>query len=167
MKKYFFDIPVYRLSYEDYKNEVNKSIKGNYYYFFINKDGTKKNELITFESHYAKSIKYHDIWDYNEIIGYIKLYILGTQVRGKYYQHKSTRIRKTRTKSFIFKTHKLTPEINIHNKTNSEIYILILDYLENCKLELKKRFIDIDNFRNIGQYVDWNKLIEEDINKNL
>ena len=63
-----------------------------------------------------------------------------------------------------------TRNILTHNpvlKNTEDIYFLILDYLENFILELKKRFIDIDNFRNIGQYVDWNKLIEEDINKNL
>lgn len=160
-KKYFFDIPIYRLSIHEYKNECDKNIKNGYNCFFINKDGIKKNELITFDNYYKKAIRHYDIWEYNEIIGYIRLYIQGNQIRGEYYQHKSTRIRKTRIKSFIFKTHKLSPEISIYNKTNFEIYILILDYLENCKLELKKRFIDISNFKNIGQYVDWNKLIKE------
>lgn len=98
----------------------------------------QKIYIIIFDNYYKKAIRHYDIWEYNEIIGYIKLYIQGNQIRGEYYQHKSTRIRKTRTKSFIFKTHKLSPEISIHNKTNFEIYILILDYLENCKLELKK-----------------------------
>ena len=42
-KKYFFDIPIYRLSMNEYINECDKNIENLYNYFFVNKDGTKIN----------------------------------------------------------------------------------------------------------------------------
>lgn len=155
-KENIFDIPVYRLSESQYEVECKNIIKNNFNCSFKN-----SNKVFDLETYYEKSIKYFDIWEYNEIIGYIKLYILGSQIRGEYIQHKSSRIRKTRTKSFIFKTHKLAAEINIYNKTNEEIYLLISKYLENCKIELKNRYIDLDNFNQIGKYIAWNKLIAD------
>ncbi len=124
-------------------------------------DGTKRNPSMTYEKYYEDSSIFRDMWRYNEIIGYIRLHILGTQIRGEYFQHKSKRIVKTRRKSFIYKTHKLVSETNIMNQTNDGIYNSILKYLKRCEQELKKRYIDIDSFKNIGQYVNWNKLLQD------
>ncbi|MGE4462662.1 MAG: hypothetical protein AB7D49_09510 [Arcobacter sp.] len=47
------------------------------------------------------------------------------------------------------------------NQTNDEIYNSILQYLERCEKELEKKYIDIVSFKSIGQYVNWNKLIDD------
>lgn len=161
MIKYFFDVPVYRLSEQEYNIEQKNHCKKLYEQIHTRIDGTKRNPLLTYEKYYEQSSIFRDMWRYNEIIGYIRLHILSSQIRGEYFQHKSTRIRKTRTKSFTYKTHKLASEMNIMNQNNDEIYNSILNYLLRCEKELKKRCIDIESFKNIGQYVDWNKLIKD------
>ncbi|MDY3201301.1 MAG: hypothetical protein RBQ84_10145 [Arcobacter sp.] len=161
MIKYFFDVPVYRLSEQEYYLEEKNHSKKLYEYIYTRIDGTKRNPLVSYEKFYEESSIFRDMWRYNEIIGYIRLYILGTQIRGEYFQHKSKRIVKTRKKSFIYITHKLVSEINIMNQTNDEIYNSILQYLERCEKELEKKYIDIVSFKSIGQYVNWNKLIDD------
>lgn len=161
MLKYFFDVAVYRLSDQEYDIEQKNHSKKLFEQMHTRIDGSKRNTLVTYEKYYEKSSIYHDMWRYNEIIGYIRLHSLGTQIRGEFFQHKSKRIVKTRKKSFIYITHKLVSETNIMNQTNDEIYNSILKYLERCEKELEKRYIDIESFKNIGQYVNWNKLIDD------
>jgi len=158
MKKYIFNIPVYRLSEKDYQKEEDK-FSLEFYNDVILRKGSV-NSSTSYEDFKENWMMYRDMWRYNEIIGYIKLYILGSQIRGEYYQHKSSRIRKTRTKHFKFQTHKLVAEKNLSKKTNEEIFNIILIYIKDCSLELKKRYIDIEDFEQIGKYINWNNLIK-------
>jgi hypothetical protein len=36
-----------------------------------------------------------------------------------------------------------------------------MKYLEECQKELRSRYIDIENFKMIGRYIDWNSLLNE------
>lgn len=159
MKKYFFEIPVYRLSYEKYMDEEEQLLLQLYNNIHL-KNGQVKSS-IQYQEFKENMNKYRDIWKYNEIIGYIRLYILGLEIRGEYYQHKTTRIRKTRTKHFEFITLKLVSEKSLAHKSNDEIFIIILEYLNQCCMELKKMYIDTKDFENIGKYIDWNSFIKD------
>lgn len=158
MKKYILDIPVYRLSEENYYNEFNKYLE-EHYNNFVKKSGFYSYQEFKYKKESLMLNFYGGMWKYNEIIGFIKLYILGTQIRGEYYQNKSERIRKTRKKQFIFKTFKLVPEIDIRQKTDNEIYEQVILYLKNCQIELNKRYIEIEEIIRIGKFIKWNEFI--------
>jgi len=158
MKKYFCKLPVYRLSRENYHLEQTSFYK-EYYEDYIAKNGRVKPP-VNFEDFFDKALRHDNIWEYKEIIGYIKLYFLSHQIRGEYYQHNVTRIRKTRKKKFAWITHKLVPEINILKMSDEEIYTSIINYIDSCEKELKNRYIDADSFRQVGKYIQWNNLIQ-------
>jgi hypothetical protein len=103
---------------------------------------------------------YGGAWEYNEIIGYIQLHFLGSQIRGEYWQIKEKKIRGTRRKIFEYRTWKLAPEINIPSgASNSEIYALVRKYLNDCAKELKGRYIDVSRLEAIAPHVDWRGLL--------
>lgn len=164
----FFDIPVYRISEKRYYLDRDEHIKKKMYsdpqkVEFFNKNLEHKN---MFKNHLNK--QFGGMWKYNEIIGFIRLYYLGTQIRGYYYQTPQKRIKKTRKKIFEYKADKLSPEIEVApTKTNSEIFDLIIKYLELCKKELPKRYIDDVDFKRIGAYVDWRSFFVNEKNNKL
>ncbi len=51
--------------------------------------------------------KYGGTWEFNEVIGHIKLHFLGNQIRGEYWKVNAKRIVKTRSKTLEYATHKL------------------------------------------------------------
>lgn len=163
---YFFDIPIYRVSSEKYEEELDTN-KNKLLYDGWDKEhkNLKKQfyekypeEKANFEAHLFK--KFGGQWEFNEIIGYIKLYSVGNQIRGEYFQIDKKRICKTRTKNFRWETDKLVPEINFYKEnTNEEIFDMIYTYLKDCDKELKYRYLDLDNFLKIGQYIDWQKVL--------
>lgn len=98
------------------------------------------------------------IWEYNHIIGYIKLHLLGTQIRGEYYS-----TRKPKKKLFEYRTHKLACELELStDMNNDEILKCILSYIDSCRKELNKKgskkYIDSSLFEKLGCHVDWKKL---------
>lgn len=163
---YFYDIPVYRLSSEKYYEEL-KAYKNKHLHDGRNEDDKKLKEQFyekypekkaNFEEHIFKN--FGGQWEYNEIIGYIKLYSVGNQIRGEYFQIDKKRITKTRKKVFEWKCDKLVPEISFYrSETNEEIFNNICKYLNDCEKELNNRYIDLDNFLKIGKYLDWKKLL--------
>ena len=93
---YFFDVPVYRLARKRYEDELEKS---------INKAMCPHEmEQAFYEQNPKRAMAFRDdmqkiyggCWDYNEIIGYIKMHFLGSQIRGEYFGVKAKRIVKTR-----------------------------------------------------------------------
>ena len=159
--RYFFELPVYRLSPEEYANEMDLWIKKHMYsggeehvklkLEFYAKYPERK---ALFESHLQNT--FGGFWQYNEIIGYIKLHFLGNQIRGEYYATQSKRIVRTRRKIFEYKSHKLAPEMGIsRDASNEEICIRVNEYIDSCRRELKGRFIDISNFNRVSGYINW------------
>lgn len=164
--KYFFDVPVYRLTkdkfYSDRKNYIEKMMypgspqeSENLRRMYAENPRQKQS----FENHLYDY--YGGAWEYNEIIGWILLHFLDDQIRGEYWAVKSKRIVRTRRKIFEYKTWKLAPEIDVDEEaTNPEIFNLINQYLLDCNKELRGRYIDVSRLDRLGPFVDWRSLIE-------
>ena len=152
---FFFDIPVYRLPKEKYYAERESSIEKQMYgtdpeEIAIRKAFYERNadSAILFRDHLEKT--YGGPWDFNEIVGYIRLHFLGSQIRGELW---------TRQKLFLYQTHKVVPEKDIpFPASNEEIYRIICEYLEDAEKELNGRFVDTSTFERLGRYIDWNTL---------
>lgn len=157
MKKYFLDVPVYRLSEEKYdaglKKHLDEILEPRKEFL----EGHPEFKAL----HIEVTVKgYGGIWMFNEIVGYIRLYIYGTQVRGEYFTNDVKKHVKTRKKIFKHVTDKLVIEADLTmGKNNLEIYHAIFLYIEECKKVLKHRYVDDSIFKNIGAYVDWMAMI--------
>ena len=161
---YFFEIPVYRLSYQQYRDE-NDKLKKQYLHTW-----EKRKVLESFMNEISESYDEnisHPMWEFNERIGYLKLYFLGSQIRAEYFAVQTKKIYRSRRKVFEYKTHKLSPEMTITYKmSNEDIFHCVVQYLCNCQKELKKRYLDTALFLQTGQFVDWKMLLkkQDDLN---
>ncbi|MFT4805747.1 MAG: hypothetical protein ACI9YE_002973 [Psychroserpens sp.] len=155
--EYFISVPVYRIEQEKYylnlKIDLGKLISKSW-----GDDFCKKNpDLVqSYQSHHHSS--YGGCWEFNEIVGYIKLHFLGTQVRGEYWETIPKRKVRTRRKQFEYKTHKLAAEVGIRDKTNDGILQAVEEYLERCKGQVKNRHIDLREFNTLKKHLDWQSL---------
>ena len=98
-------------------------------------------------------------WNFNEITGYIRLYLLGSQVRGDYFSAEKKRVCLGRTRVFVLRTSKLAVEVNILRTpqlTNREIWLSIQKYVNRCRKEFKRgRVVDDSVLNAVGPHVDW------------
>ena len=148
---YFFDIPVYRLTREKYdadqKAYIEKNLAGSNF---------QGSTATTWETHFWQ--KYGGAWVFNEIIGFIRLHFLGSQIRGEWWRVGGKRIMRSRTRRFEFRDVKVVYEEAIPTAgTSQQIYEAILAYLKRAQEDkyLKRFHVDTSVFERIGPYVDW------------
>jgi len=155
----FFEIPIYRTSIQNYSFEMKKMREKYYDKFPGLKEGTyfdNYKQLIENNHFYS--------WYYNEVIGFLNLYIFGNQLRVDYWLISNKRIGKgIRKKKFIY--YGKTLEVQIDNtKSNSQIFEFIQSVLEDLeKRKFKKRHFDLRALKVIGRFVDW-KTLSNDLN---
>ena len=158
---YFFDVPVYQIEEKKYYSERDRWVDQilfppNDPYSSVRREKELQDprSLVGSRDHLERS--FGGCWRYNEIIGYIRLHFLGSQIRGEYYGVQKRRIVRTRRKILEYQAWKLAPEIDIPPKSkSSEILNLIVEYINDCRNELKGRFVDSRILDAIGPYVDW------------
>lgn len=162
--RYFYDLPVYRVSSDAYYKARDEYIEN---VLFppgtINletlraRDKADPNANSAMRSHLEHS--YGGCWELNEVIGQIRLHFLGSQVRGEYFAVSKSRIARTRTKTFEYKTWKLAPEVEIDPPYGqAEILAAVRTYIDDCRRELPRRFIDTTMFETLAPHIDWPQL---------
>lgn len=159
--KKFYDIPVYRLPQLKYETDKQNYI--DLHMFGVTVQDCESRRAF-YEKNPDRKLRMQDLleknfggaWQFNEIIGYVRLYFSGSQVLGEYWKIDAKRIVKTRRKRFVYITYKIVPERDIPaDSTNQEMYEIIMGYLTEVRSELKGRFIDTSLFETIGPFLDW------------
>ena len=162
--RYFFDVPIYRLAEDRYNREREAHIDqmmyppdSPYSAAMRERDVADPNHGVGVRDHLQRS--YGGCWRFNEVIGHIRLYFLGSQVRGEYYGVNRKRIVRTRTRILEYRAWKLASEIEVPFPITSKgVHCTVSKYLEACKAELPGRHIDTELFEAMASYVNWRKL---------
>lgn len=151
---YFLLLPVYRLDQKKYYAELEADFEKQCSQAWDEQFRQSNPALVAgWKSRHHDS--YGGNWEFNEIVGYIKLYFMGTQVRGEYWSTIPKRKIRTRKKQFEYKTHKLATENEIRVKTNEGILSAVSEYISDCQRELKGRHVDLREFEALKNHMDW------------
>lgn len=91
-------------------------------------------------------------WIFNQIVGWLRLYVIGTSIKAEYY------IIKDKQFSYQGRAFELNPK-NSDSSTN--IYENIRNKIMkiNSEKPFKGHYIDIEKFCNIGPYVNWRAVL--------
>lgn len=162
--RYFLDLPVYRITEDRYYSDRAAFVDRILFppdvpYSEQRRADEKKNpsSLVGVRDHFEKA--YGGCWRYNEVIGYIRLHFLGSQVRGEYYGVNRRRIVRTRTRQLEYMTWKLAPEVDIpRDATDGIIFGAVREYVDDCRAELKGRYIDDTQLTALGPHINWREL---------
>jgi len=167
MENHFFELPIYRCSKEKYSKELDELRKK----FDLSVPYLKGQEKETEETKTDLFCHYSHGYAYNEVIGWIQLYVLGNQIRGKYYfevnPYDKRTIKKRLNKCIRKKQFECIGkafEFSVYeNDSSDEIYLKIINqinYLAEGK-PFKGRVIDISKLEKISTFVDWKRLLKD------
>ena len=152
--KYIYDVAVYRLREADYYAQRDAHVEQ-----VLGANRATPEADSAFRAHVEKS--YGGPWRFNEIVGYIRLFLLGSQVRGEYFRVDARRIVRTRRKTLWLVAHKLAPEQEIPSgATSAQVLAAIRQYLDMCGKEIPGRHMDLATFDAIAPHVDWRSLLD-------
>jgi hypothetical protein len=157
---YFHDLPIYRVTQEAYRKRQEKVVSAFFERSYAGLSIAAKDRREVLERMNQDYYDRHGPWRFNEIVGYVHLYFDGNQVLGAYFETRQKKKVLSRRKVFVWRTHKLAPELDVpRNATNAQVLETILEYVNDCRRELPRRFIDDEWLRTVGPYVDWNALL--------
>lgn len=166
MENYFFELPIYRCSSEKYYKELD----------ILRKKIDKSIPFIQGQENLIEEIKNSRFacqsynFEYNETIGWIKLYVLGNELRGEYHFEVDLDDKTKNKKRFNkgirkkqFEEFGKAFEISFNsNDSSEEIYSKLITEIKSLmKSEepFKNRFIDTSKLEKISEFVDWKNLV--------
>ncbi len=149
-EKNLFKIPVYKISEEEYYEKMANYIAKN------NPDDNPQ-----FEHHLRK--KFGGDWEYNEIVGHIKIYIIGTKIKCEYWEtDKKVRVG-SRTKTFIKISDRYCESQIFKWQSNDELKSVIIECIEQVKkivtTRIKTAYVDTEIFDILVEHIDWNYIL--------
>lgn len=148
--KYLFELHVYRLKENVYYSEMK-----------MHMDKINSKMQIPMDTDFLRK-KYGGVWQYNEIIGFLKFYQYGeNQIRCEYSETDSSHKVRTRKKQFIQISDSYCREPFSKNDTNVNLAKVMKSAVEHCEVRLKKkkRHIDKEIFNNTVEHISWRDVL--------
>jgi len=161
-QRYFFEIGIYSHSPEIFYQQQQEGLEQHLAWLTQKSGGLTREEV---PDSFARSeedfLRRYGGWRYTQAIGWIRLYILGTQIRGEIWIVTAKKISLFMNKK-KFEHYGKAFEISIYkNKSSIEIYNEINSILIVISKEepFKGHYIDLEAFRNIGPFINWHELL--------
>ncbi len=149
----FFEIPIYRVNGKNHGIQIVRAAKNVVSKLLVELD-SETHSLI--QDHMAYS------WKYNEVVGYLNLYILGGQFRVEAWMVNKRRINSGIIKKDFRYRGKFLEKSIPQGKTSVELFEFILEQLSILnKRDFGRFFFDLSTFKLVGQFVNWNDLTEK------
>ena len=163
LNRYFFEIPIYRISHERFNQKYDSALQ-RYWERLEELSGFKRDKFpetsrLNTEQHFWET--YGGPWHYNQVIGWMRLHILGSQIRGELWWMVGKRFhRKSRNQIKC-----LGKAFEIHffpDESSEQIFARIEQEFEQFqnKWRRKGRIMDLECFRTLASCIDWRKLVD-------
>lgn len=107
-------------------------------------------------------LKKYGGWRYTQVVGWIRLFVLGRQMRGEYWFVNAKRINREMSKrKFEYCGKAFELSFFSGEDTSMGIFQQTLNAIDRLKTEkpFKGRYIDSEAFENIGKYVSWRNIL--------
>lgn len=165
---FIFDVPIYRVEKAIYCEDQESYVDARLYEHPELRRSKREvwyrehPDLKTRDSDYYWR-EYGGPWRFNDVVGYLRLYLDGYQVGGQLWHVKVKRVlRNPRHKRLFLINTRLGIPVDISpQSSNSEIFNQIMQYLNSVRPRFKNRFVDSALLETVGPYVDWKSLISE------
>jgi hypothetical protein len=159
MDYYVFELLIYREKEKTFYEKYNKALEAmiaKYIPRFASSDQRENIQASLVEKFWRI---YGGPWNYNQVVGAIKIFICGDQIRGDLWlsnKKKFTKVMCNKNISLFGKAF----EMNVFNDmSNDEIQQELLKSIIDSIKPNKRLVIDTECFINCSKYIDWKKLI--------
>ena len=162
-KRFFFEIPIYRISHDRFNQEYDDALLRHWENFAqlsgYTRDNIPETSRLHVEQHFWET--YGGPWHYNQVIGWVRLYILGLQVRGDLWRMVGKRYtRKSRNQIRL-----IGKILEIHfgrSESSEEILTRVEQRLQLIRNEWhkSKRVLDLECFQTLAPCINWRALLD-------
>ncbi|MCZ7543735.1 MAG: hypothetical protein M5R40_09440 [Anaerolineae bacterium] len=164
MGKALFEIPIYRCTPHFFFTQFEKDKQKHLGELFLRSGIPREQAPDTYAgSELRFEDQYGGPWQYNQVVGWLQLYVLGSQIRGEIWFVDAERIRrKMRNKRFCHYGKAFELDVEPED-TSAKIYEGVLSELKQLEEEkpFKGRYLDLEALCNIGPLINWRELVHQ------
>ncbi len=159
-EQHFFEIPIYRTSQERFNQECGSNLKRHLEKLQLSAFACEPTPEILLPAQQRFWETYGGPWQYNQVIGWIRLYVLGSQIRGDLWKMTGKRLQR-KSRNQINRVGKIFEIDFTPDESSEEIHAKIEAELKQVQngCAKKKQVLDLQCFRTIATCVDWRKLV--------
>ena len=161
-ERHFFEIAVYRCSPDSFHAKRERDTQEHLDWIARNGGPPRDQFPDIYKAAAERFVERYGTWRYNQIVGWVRLYVLGRQVRGEIWFVDAKRIRQDMSKK-NFRYYGKAFELSFlpGEDSSAEIYSQVCAALQElCKGRLLRgRYLDLEEFHNVGSFINWRKLI--------
>lgn len=162
MHREFFEIAVYRVAEEEFQRQFEAAWAKKKVGIDANYEGAAPQDRLA----YFKDYFWRDFgmpWRYNQVIGWIRLYVLGNQLRGELWLHQAKRYQRVMGRR-CYQSEGKAFELSVYPEDGNET---IVSKLREELLAFQKEFgrgryvLDLECFDALAPVIDWHHLLRE------
>jgi hypothetical protein len=156
-ERYFLDIPIYRCPIDKHTKELED--KQNRFLDKMLEPKDSASESYKNAKLWWNESKWYP-WKFNEIIGWLRLFVLTRQIRGQLWYSKTKRIY-PRSNDIIYLMGNVFEHTFSQEQSDSEISLEVTaELIEFQKRKsMKGRFLDLECYSSIESSINWHKLL--------
>jgi len=160
-ERYLFDLAIYRISEKKFIERYSADLER---YYDSTWPGQGRNAVPqelqeSVDGHFWEN--YGMPWRFNQVVGWLRIYTLGSQVRGELWFTEATRLVRRRSpppmrwRGKAFELHTFIEE------TSEEIFLNVRAEIEREIRALGRRriVVDLECFENVAPRLDWKELL--------
>lgn len=107
--------------------------------------------------------RYGGPWNYNQIVGAIRLYALGTQIRGELWISDRSRYRRNMSNKNISLAGSVF-EVTVHEPTtDADVFREILERIVSFCRDRQRFVADLQCFQTTGPHINWTRLFSPNV----
>lgn len=156
-EQFFFELPIYRCSVEEHSNLLARQKER--FLHDIGADPVRRPEsYASAEDSFDKERWYP--WRFNEVIGWIRLYRYGSDIRGELWLSRAKRQSPRGRKKYAHNGNAFQLHLDPAD-SDPQIAIAVLDELRRLQRDrqFKRRFIDLECFQTVAPFILWGKML--------
>jgi hypothetical protein len=160
---YLFDIPYYWREEDRFNREYERDLT-NHLCAFEKQTGYPLTDNLRLSLTGDFWRRYIAPWRFNQVVGWVRLYKLGSQLRGESWfmnvKHSGRQVSKKQ-----FSLHGKAFELHIWpDQTSKEIFEAIVENLRRFQKSSSRRiFLDLECLENLGSFIDWRRVMDSRI----
>lgn len=162
-ENWFFEIPIYRYTPEKFSQECEKKMQRHKEWLYETSAIPQANAPKVYRLAEERIRAEHGHWQYNQIVGWLRLLAMRSQLQGEYYFVDAKRITKNvGSKQMVWQGKAFEVHID-PEQSSADIFDELCEALNHLQKEkpFKGHFLNMELFLNIGPYVDWRALIQQ------
>jgi len=162
-ERYFFELSVYRVSESAYYSEFDRHLE-RFWDETERMHGRTRQELFPDDQRALiqeqQLREFGGSWRYNQVVGWVRLFVLGSQIRGECWMVTAERLMRRGRREYRYPGQAFTLNCSRRmsaNQIRDAVFVELAGFQKECRNG--RCVLDLSSFENAARYMNWRGML--------